>query len=100
MKTYENVPKDFESLLGMEGVSPKTIRALALISELVYGKSPSYTDPARYSFAHGGKYGHPYPVDKEGYDRSIEILRKALNRAKAEDTEKMNAFKRLHAFIQ
>ena len=56
----------------------KTIRALALISELVYGKTPSFNDPVRYSFAHGGKDGHPYPVDKETYDGSIEILRKAL----------------------
>ena len=64
-KIYESVPKDFEGLLGIEGVGPKTIRALALISELVYGKSPSFNDPVRYSFAHGGKDGHPYPVDKE-----------------------------------
>ena len=98
-KTYENAPKDFESLLGTEGVGPKTIRALALISELVYGKAPSFNDPVRYSFAHGGKDGHPYPVDKENYDHSIEILRKALKQSKVGNSEKMDAIKRLNCFI-
>jgi hypothetical protein len=98
-KTYESVPKDFETLLGIEGVGPKTIRALALISELVYGKSPSFNDPVRYSFAHGGKDGHPYPVDKENYDRSIEVLRKALKQAEVGNSEKMDAIKRLNCFM-
>ena len=98
-KTYESVPKDFETLLGIEGVGPKTIRALTLISELVYGKSPSFNDPVRYSFAHGGKDGHPYPVDKETYDGSIEILRKALKQAKVGNSEKMDAIKRLNCFM-
>ncbi|MBI2471343.1 MAG: DUF763 domain-containing protein [Planctomycetes bacterium] len=95
-KTYESVPENFESLLGIEGVGPKTIRALALISELVYGKAPSFNDPVRYSFAHGGKDGHPYPVDKDTYDRSIEILRKAIKQSKVGNSEKMDAFKRLN----
>ncbi|MBI4221695.1 MAG: DUF763 domain-containing protein [Planctomycetes bacterium] len=95
-KTYESVPKDFETLIGIEGVGPKTVRALALISELVYGKSPSFNDPVRYSFAHGGKDGHPYPVDKETYDGSIEILRKALKQSKVGNSEKMDAIKRLN----
>jgi len=98
-KTYESVPKDFENLLGIEGVGPKTIRALALISELIYGKAPSFNDPVRYSFAHGGKDGHPYPVDKENYDRSIEILRKALKQAKVGNSEKMDAIKRLNYLV-
>ena len=98
-KTYESVPKNFESLLGTEGVGPKTIRALALISELVYGKSPSFTDPVRYSFAHGGKDGHPFPVDKETYDGSVEILRKALQQSKVGNSEKMDAIKRLGNFM-
>ena len=98
-KTYESVPNDFETLLGIEGVGPKTIRALALISELVYGKAPSFNDPARYSFAHGGKDNHPYPVDKETYDRSIEIIRKALKQAKVGNSEKMDAIKRLNCFM-
>ncbi|HHT9110569.1 MAG TPA: DUF763 domain-containing protein [Candidatus Brocadiaceae bacterium] len=100
IKTYEYVPKDFESLLGIEGVGPKTIRALALISEIVYGKSPSFSDPVRYSFAHGGKDGHPYPVNREVYDQSVDILKKALKQAKVGNTEKVDAFKRLHSFFQ
>ena len=64
-KTYERRPQDFEQLLGMEGVGPKTIRALSLISELVYGKPAAFEDPVRFSFAHGGKDGHPYPVNRK-----------------------------------
>ncbi|MCH7761681.1 DUF763 domain-containing protein [candidate division TA06 bacterium] len=73
LKTYEHQPENFETLMGMEGVGPKTIRALSLIAELVYGVPASHRDPARYAFAHGGKDGHPYPVDRENYDRSIQI---------------------------
>ncbi len=83
-------------MLGIEGVGPKTIRALALIAEIVYGKAPSFNDPVRYSFAHGGKDGHPYPVDKAVYDRSIEILRKAIKQSKVGNSEKMDAIKRLN----
>jgi hypothetical protein len=95
LKTYERQPQSFEQLLGMEGVGPKTIRSLSLISELVYGVKPSFRDPARYSFAHGGKDGYPYPVDRENYDRSIEILRRAISTAKIGNREKLDALKRL-----
>lgn len=95
LKTYERQPQNFEQLLGMEGVGPKTIRSLSLISELIYGVKPSFRDPARYSFAHGGKDGYPYPVDRENYDRSIEILRKAISTAKIGNREKLDALKRL-----
>ncbi|HEX77032.1 MAG TPA: DUF763 domain-containing protein [Dehalococcoidia bacterium] len=88
-------PRDFEGLLGLPGVGPKTIRALSLISELVYGVPPSFQDPARYSFAHGGKDGHPYPVDRATYDRSIEVLATALRQAKLGNAEKLEALKRL-----
>ena len=93
------MPKDFEGLLGIEGVGSKTVRALALISELIYGKAPSFNDPVRYSFAHGGKDGHPYLVNKDVYDKSIEILRKALKQAKVGNSEKMDAIKRLNYFV-
>ncbi len=82
-------------MLGLPGVGPKTIRALSLISELVHGVAPSYRDPARYSFAHGGKDGIPYPVDKTTYDQSIELLRRAINKAKVGLTEKKEAVSRL-----
>lgn len=95
LKTYERGPEDFETLLGLPGVGPKTIRALSLIAELVYGAKPSFRDPARYSFAHGGKDRHPYPVDRENYDRSIEFLKKAISSAKIGNRERMEALKRL-----
>ncbi|MEW6034186.1 MAG: DUF763 domain-containing protein [Chloroflexota bacterium] len=97
--TYERQPRDFESLLGLPGVGAKTLRALSLISELVYGVPVSFRDPARYSFAHGGKDGHPYPVDRKTYDASIELLHDALRRAKVGDSEKLAAFRRLRAWL-
>jgi len=98
LKTYETQPQTFETLLGMEGVGPRTIRALSLIAELVYGATPSFRDPVRFSFAHGGKDGHPYPVDRAGYDRSIEILRKAIASARLGRQEQMEAIRRLAHF--
>ncbi|MGQ9602419.1 MAG: DUF763 domain-containing protein [Candidatus Bipolaricaulia bacterium] len=95
LKTYERQPEGFEALLSLEGVGPKTVRALALLSELVYGAELDWRDPARYSFAHGGKDGHPYPVDRRGYDRTIEVLRRAIEEAKLGRREKLAALKRL-----
>jgi len=69
---------------------------LSLISELVYGVAPSYRDPARYSFAHGGKDGIPYPVDRQTYDQSIELLSEAISRTKLGIREKDEALKRLN----
>ncbi len=69
-------PENYEKLLATEGVGPKTIRALALIAEVIYGAKPSYQDPARYSFALGGKDATPYPVDTETYDWTIDAMRK------------------------
>jgi hypothetical protein len=100
LSTYERQPQDFEQLLGLSGVGAKTIRALSLISELVYGVAPSYRDPARYSFAHGGKDGIPYPVDRKTYDQSIELLSRAINRAKLGLREKNEALNRLNRVSQ
>ncbi len=96
LSTYERQPQDFEQLLGLKGVGAKTIRALSLVSELIYGVAPSYRDPARYSFAHGGKDGYPYPVDRKTYDQSIELLRKAINKTKLGISEKREAMNRLN----
>jgi len=96
LSVYERQPKHFEQLLGLKGVGPKTIRALTLISELIHGVAPSYRDPARYSFAHGGKDGIPYPVDRKTYDQSIELLGKAINKAKLGIREKNEALNRLY----
>jgi uncharacterized protein len=98
LRTYEAAPADFESLLAIEGVGAKTLRALALTSELIYGTRASHKDPARYSFAHGGKDGTPYPVDRATYDKTIEVMRDALNRANIDRSEKVRAFKRLAEF--
>ncbi|HRR39360.1 MAG TPA: DUF763 domain-containing protein, partial [Candidatus Paceibacterota bacterium] len=73
-KVCERKPKSYEDFLAIEGVGPKTIRALALVAEVIYGAEPSYDDPARYSFAHGGKDATPYPVDRFTYDKTIEFL--------------------------
>jgi len=98
VRTYEAAPRDFESLLAIEGVGPKTLRALALTSELIYGTEASRRDPARYSFAHGGKDGTPFPVDRPTYDKTIEVMRDALNRSRIDRSEKVRAFKRLAEF--
>lgn len=99
-KTYEKKPENFEALIATQGVGPKTVRALSLISEIIYGKPASFRDPVRFSFAHGGKDGFPYPVNREQYDLSIEVLKNALNHAKIGNTEKIKAFKRLVEFYK
>ncbi len=71
-------PKTMEELLLIEGIGPKTIKALSLVSEVIYGARASFEDPARYTFAHGGKDGTPYPVDRQTYDETIKIFNKAL----------------------
>lgn len=96
-RLQEVQPADFEALLGTEGVGPQTVRALALVAEVAFGAKPSFRDPVRYSFAHGGKDGHPYPVNREQYDRSIEVLRRALQAARIGRTEKMQALRKLAA---
>ncbi len=95
LATYERQPEDFETLLGMPGIGPKTIRALALIAELMWDTPASRNDPALFSFAHGGKDGFPYPVDRPTYDRNIEILRSAVAQARLGKNEQLEALRRL-----
>jgi hypothetical protein len=95
LKTYERAPETFESLLGIEGVGPKTLRALALASELIYGHPASARDPARFAFAHGGKDGHPFPVDRATYDRTVQTLKRSLENGRIDRSEKVRALKRL-----
>jgi hypothetical protein len=92
--TYEK-PSSYEELLAKEGVGPKTIRALSLVSEIIYGAIPSYKDPARYGFAFGGKDGTPYKVDKKTYDDSISLLKKAVLKSKINIFEKSKIIKRI-----
>jgi hypothetical protein len=98
LKTYERKPKDFDCLLSMEGVGAKTLRALALISDLIYEKPLSFRDPARYSFAHGGKDGYPYKIKLEDYDKTVSVLERAINKARVERSDKVKALRRLHSF--
>lgn len=80
-------------------MGPKKIRALALISDLVYGAEPSWENPVKYSFTHGRKDGFPYPVDREVYDHSIQNLQDALEQAKLDKKDKYHALKRLGMLI-
>lgn len=98
LQTYKKQPSDFDTLLLTKGLGAKTLRALALTAEIIYGTPLCFKDPARYSFAHGGKDGTPYPVNRETYDRTIEIMRKAIEEAKIGRDEKKNALKRLLNF--
>jgi hypothetical protein len=100
VQIYDASPDNFEELLGIQGVGPKTLRALTLISELIHGARASFKDPTRFSFAHGGKDGHPYPVDRNVYDRTIEILRTAIEKARIGDREKVDAIRRLRGFAE
>lgn len=95
LKTYERQPEDFATLLGMEGVGARTLRALSLLGELVYGAPVSITDPARFAFAHGGKDRHPFPVDRATYDQSIQTLHSAVEHAKIGQREQVAALRRL-----
>jgi len=97
---YELQPSSYEELVALRGLGPKSIRALALISELIYGASPSWKDPAKFSFAHGGKDGTPFPVDRATYDDTIRILHDAVEEAKLEKKDKYNAIKRLEKYSE
>ncbi|MCM8769613.1 MAG: DUF763 domain-containing protein, partial [Candidatus Omnitrophica bacterium] len=88
-------PDNYERLVALPGVGPKTVRALSLVSEVIYGAAPSYVDPARYSFAHGGKDGTPYPVDRLTYDRTIEFFRQVVRRMRISPWEKRSLEQKL-----
>lgn len=98
VQIHDQFPHNFEELLGIKGVGPKSLRALSLISELIYGVKPSFKDPTRFSFAHGGKDGHPFPVERAVYDKSIDTLKSAIEKARVGDREKMEAIQRLRKF--
>lgn len=99
-KAYEFQPKNYEELVSIQGVGPSSIRSLALISELVYGSRPSWVDPAKFSFAHGGKDGIPYPVNRKNMDLNTKFLKDAVIRAKVGDKDRLNAIRRLAYFIK
>ena len=90
-------PKDFAELLLVPGVGARTVRALAQVAEVVHGAPYRFSDPARFSLAHGGKDRHPYPVPLEVYDRTIEVMKAAVVKAKLGQSEELAAIKRLDA---
>jgi hypothetical protein len=93
---YESQPQNFEGLLLTPGLGPRTIQSLTLVSEVIYGTPSRFTDPARFSFAHGGKDGHPFLVPLKIYDDSIRILHESIERSKLGYKDKSECIKRLH----
>lgn len=97
---HERQVLDFETLLLMEGVGPRTLQSLTLVSEVIHGTPSRFTDPARFSFAHGGKDGHPFPVPVNVYDETISVMREAVNKAKIGQGDKQEAIRKLSVLSQ
>ncbi|MGC8976511.1 MAG: DUF763 domain-containing protein [Candidatus Ratteibacteria bacterium] len=100
LKLKEKDIKTFNDIVLTEGVGIKTLRALCLISEVVYGNPVSLKDPAKFSYAFGGKDGHPYPIDKKTYDETINLLKNIVDKGKIGDKEKIEIFKKLSLLIK
>jgi uncharacterized protein len=96
---YERDLNDFASLLLLEKLGPRTLQTLSLVAEVVHGTPTRFSDPARYSFALGGKDRHPFPVPLKTYDESIAVLQTSLDAAKLGDKDKLSGFERLHRFV-
>ena len=94
-KVCDVKPENYEKLLSLQGVGPKTMRALALVGEVIYGAKPSYEDPARYSFAHGGKDAMPYPVDCDTYDFTINKMKSYVEKTKIAGLDKRKIVQKL-----
>lgn len=97
---YERDLHDFAELLLLENLGPRTLQSLALVAEVVHGAPSRFADPARFSFAHGGKDRHPFPVPLKTYDESVNFLRQSLDAAKVGDREKVDGFRRLEGFVR
>lgn len=97
---HETNIQDIESLLLLEGVGPRTVQSLTLVSEVIHGTPSRFSDPARFSFAHGGKDGHPFPVPTKVYDETIEIFDKAIHKSKMGDNDKSDALRNLSKISQ
>jgi len=92
---HEQELRDFAALLLVEGLGPRTLQSLALVAEVIHGAPSRFSDPARFSFAHGGKDGHPFPVPLKTYDETLDVLRRSLSAARLQRTEKIEGFRRL-----
>jgi hypothetical protein len=98
--SYERQLRDFASLLLLEKLGPRTLQSLSLVAEVVHGAPTRFSDPARFSFAHGGKDGHPFPVPIKTYDETLDFMHRALDAAKLGSMEKMDGMKRLAQFAE
>lgn len=98
--SHDQQLRDFASLLLAENVGPRTLQTLALIAEVIHGTPTRFSDPARFSFALGGKDRHPFPVPLKTYDESIDVLRRSLDAARVGDPDKMDGMKRLDKFVR
>ncbi|WP_345953500.1 DUF763 domain-containing protein [Mucilaginibacter sp. PAMB04168] len=92
---HEKQPADFEELLLLQGLGPRTLQSLALVSEVIHGAPSRFTDPARFSFAHGGKDGHPFPVPVKVYDETLGVLHTSIQQSKLGSSDKAEAIKKL-----
>lgn len=97
--TRELQPQNFEDLLLLKGVGPRTMQSLALVSEVIHGAPSRFSDPARFSFAHGGKDGHPFPVPLDTYDETISILQKGIEKSKIGNSDKLKTVEKLHRMV-
>jgi len=97
---HERDLRDFASLLLVEQLGPRTLQSLALVAEVIHGAPARFQDPARFSFAHGGKDGHPFPVPLQTYDETIDVLRRSLERARVGQTDKIDGIRRLDRFVR
>ena len=97
---HETNVADMESLLLLEGIGPRTLQSLTLVCEVIHGTPSRFSDPARFSFAHGGKDGHPFPVPTSVYDETIEVFDKAIRQARLGDKDKSEALKNLSNLSQ
>lgn len=98
--SHDKQLRDFASLLLLENLGPRTLQALALLAEIVHGAHTRFSDPARFSFALGGKDRHPFPVPLKTYDQSLAVLRRCLDSAKLQRTEKLDGFQRLDHLVR
>lgn len=98
LSAYEQQPRNFDEFIEIPGIGPKKLRALTLVSELIFGTTTSWKDPVKYSFAHGGKDGIPFPVDRQTYDFTIQTLRSAIDNAKLSHKDQLRALKNLSVF--
>ena len=98
-KAYDFQPKNYEELIGIRGIGPSTVRALAYIADVIYGAEPSWKDPVKYTFAVGGKDGVPKPIDRKAYDEAIKMLQLTIEESTLGIKEKKEMLKRLRSLV-